>query len=118
MSVGKNSIKRAVSSKSAPAQIVPTVEGEVMGAAPELANSCVAPAKKPAAKKPAAKPAAKKPAAKKPAAKPAAKKPAAKKPAAKPALKAEAPAVTPVAAPAKEAESAVSVTQELPYWLL
>ena len=109
MSVGKNSIKRAVSSKSAPAQIVPTVEGEVMGAAPELANSCVAPAKKPAAKKSAAKPAAKKPAA---------KKPAAKKPAAKPALKAEAPAVTPVAAPAKEAESAVSVTQELPYWLL
>ena len=104
MSVGKNSIKRAVSSKSAPAQIVPTVEGEVMGAAPELANSCVAPAKKPAAKKSAAKPAA--------------KKPAAKKPAAKPALKAEAPAVTPVAAPAKEAESAVSVTQELPYWLL
>lgn len=102
MSVGKNSIKRAVGSKSAPAQIVPTAEDEVKGAAPELANSCVAPAKKPAAKKPAAKPAA--------------KKPAAKKPAAKPAVKAEAPVAAPVAA--KEAEGAVSVTQELPYWLL
>ena len=103
MSVGKNSIKRAVGSKSAPAQIVPTAEDEVKGAAPELANSCVAPAKKPAAKKPAAK-------------KPAAKKPAAKKPAAKPAVKAEAPVAAPVVA--KEAEGAVSVTQELPYWLL
>ena len=51
--------------------------------------------KKPAAKKPTAKPAAKKPAAKKPAAKPAAKKPAVKKPAAK--VPAKKPAAKPVA---------------------
>ena len=110
MSVGKNSIKRAVGSKSSPAKVVPVAEDEVKNAAPELANSCVTPAAKPAAKKPVAKSAA----AKKPAAKSTAAKPAAKKPAAAPA---PTPAV-PAAAPSKEAERAVSVTQELPYWLL
>ena len=100
MSVGKASIRRAAGAESKPVEVAPVAEKKTETAVPEKAP----------VKKTVAKPAAKAPA-KKPVAKTATKAPA------------KAPVKKAPAAPVKKAESkagfgAVSLTEELPYYLL
>ena len=109
MSVGKASIRRAVGAENKPVESVPEVENKI-----ETVASEKTPAKKTAAK-PAAKAPAKKPAAKTP------PKATAKAPAKAPVKKV--PAKKSPAAPEKKAEpkasfGAVSLTEDLPYYLL
>lgn len=113
MSVGKNSIKRAAGKTATAPKVAPAPKAEekdeIVGAAPELANSCSTPAPKAAKKAPAKKaPAKKTPAKKTPAAAPSAN------------LRPETAAAVEatVSAPAEEKTGKVQVTEELPYYLL
>jgi hypothetical protein len=113
MSVGKNSIKRAAGKTAAAPKVAPAPKAEekdeIVGAAPELANSCSTPAPKAAKKAPAKKaPAKKAPAKKTPAAAPSAN------------LRPETAAAVEatVSAPVAEKTDKVQVTEELPYYLL
>ena len=104
MSVGKASIRRAVGAENTPAETAPVKE-KVTEAAPATKASSKASASKAPAKKPAAKATVKTPA----------KAPAK--------ATAKAPVKTTPVAPKKKAEpkagfSAVSVTEDLPYYLL
>jgi hypothetical protein len=113
MSVGKNSIKRAAGKTAAAPKTAPAPKteekDEIVGAAPELANSCSTPAPKAAKKAPAKKaPAKKTPAKKTPVAAPSAN------------LRPETAAAVEatVSAPVAEKTDKVQVTEELPYYLL
>ena len=104
MSVGKASIRRAVGAENKPTEAAPVTE-KVTEAAPSPKASAKASASKAPAKKPAAKAAVKTPA-KAPAKAPV--KASVKKTPAAPVKKAE----------PKAGSSAVSVTEDLPYYLL
>ena len=113
MSVGKNSIKRAAGKTATAPKVAPAPKteekDEIVGAAPELANSCSTPAPKAAKKAPAKKaPTKKTPAKKTPAAAPSAN------------LRPETAAAVEatVSAPVAEKTDKVQVTEELPYYLL